>query len=119
VLDTDDVGFQVEVFTMGGCDKVCNSGGGSDTECVDCEGGYQIGGAKWDEFGGIEGQDDEDSPSVSPDSIGIFDDEIGDFRVFSIGNDVPEDVVSQLREAVRGGWTVGDLSDAVTGFEIL
>lgn len=56
---------------------------------------------------------------MHPDSVGIFDDRIEDFRIFSIGNEVPEDVVSQLREAVREGRTVGDLSDAITGFEIL
>ncbi|KAK4235851.1 hypothetical protein C8A03DRAFT_36278 [Achaetomium macrosporum] len=118
-LYTEDVPDVIAAFTgsIGQCSVSCNSGGGDNTECVQCQ-GTTLSGAIWYRFGTRKGPVAAVSETVYADRIGLWDTALGAHRHFNISAGVPSAVVAELDAALKNGTRAELLSGQVLPYEI-
>lgn len=87
---------------------------------MDCTDGQEvIGGAAWYHFGGLDAREEQAIVgSAKPDIIGLYDYSLGDYRVFRVDDDVPADIVAEIKQGFRNTTNAEDLNLAVKPFEI-
>lgn len=94
----------------------CNSGGGDNTECVQCN-DVTLSGAIWYVFGAKRAPAAV-SETVYADTIGLWDTALGAHRHFNITAGVPSVVVAELDSALKNNTRAEFLSAQVLPYEI-